>query len=171
MKKICLISTGRHKGFLLNEVLLGMVIVSIVILLFGRNVVTIFTGWQRMQTDGELLDAGRYMLNKIERHLSLESASITITDHTTIDCLTEYQDKTTKLYIHSTNGGLYMQTKTLAGIGVNPLFIRDCNVSNWQAERISDKKILISFTLTKNNRSKDFVRLFYCVNGVVKNAT
>lgn len=171
MKKICLMSTGRHKGFLLNEVLLGMVIVSVVTLLFGRNVVTIFTGWQRMQTDGELLDAGRYMLNKIERHLTLESTSVTITDRITIDCLTEYPDKTTKLYINSANGGLYMQTKTLSGKGVNPLFIRDCNVTNWRAERISDKKILISFTLTKNNRSKDFVRLFYCVNGVVKNAT
>lgn len=165
MKKICSIFTRRHKGFLLSEVLLGMVIVSIAVLLFGRNVMTIFTGWQRMLTDGELLDAGRYMLNKIERHLALEATSIKITNQNTLECLTGFGSKTTKIYFVAEGvEGLYMETNTLEGVGVNPLFIRDCNVSNWRAERIGPKKILVSFTLTKKDRSKDFVRLVYCVN-------
>jgi len=171
MKKICSISFRRHKGFLLTEVFLGLAIVSIVILLYGRTLLSIFGGWQKMQTDGELLDAGRYMMTKIERYLALESTSITITNQKIIECLTEYGNKKTKIYLSSNNGGLYMQVDTLEGVGANPLFIRDCNISKWQAERIDDRQILVSFTLSKKNRSKDFVRLFYCVNGVVQNGS
>lgn len=163
--------TRHHKGFLLTEVLLGVVITSIVVILFGRNIMSIFSGWRKMQIDGELLDAGRYMLTKIERHLGLEATGVRVINNSTIDFSTEYPDKTIKLYIHSVNGGLYMQTISREGTGVNPLYIRDCAVSNWRAERISNKEILVSFTLKKDNRTKDFVRLFYCVNGTVQNGS
>lgn len=183
MHRIYSISFRRHKGFLLTEVLAGLMIVSMVVLLSGSNILTIFTGWRRMQIDGELLDAGRYMLTKIERHLTLEATIVTVTGNFVIDCQTEYPDKSTLIFIGSEYDylikdnpeyeprGLFLNTTTTEGPGTNPLFIRDCMVSNWYVERINDKEILVSFTLNKDSRTKDFVRLFYCVNGVVENGS
>lgn len=158
----------RHKGFFLLEIVLGMAFLGIITLLFGREMLTLFGGWRRMETDADLLDAGRYMLTKLERHIALEATDITLHNNE-IRCKTVYPAKTTRVFLNPSVMGLYFETTTSEGTGTNPLFIRDCLVSNWWVRLKGERKVYLSFTLTKNERTKDFCRLLNCVNGKVQN--
>lgn len=170
MGKWCLTSLQRHKGSLLLEVLLGFVIAGIGIMVFTTKIVPLFYAWQRMETDAELFDAGRYMLTKLERELAISAVDIRIVNRTKLAIKTEYGHRDLEIYGDSQEYGvygLYLKTDTEENFGVNPLFIRDCNVEKINFERISDKEIFVSFDLVKQNRRKTFERMFYCVNGVV----
>ena len=172
MGKWCLTFSQRHKGSLLLEVLMGFVIVSIGVMVFSTKAVQLFHAWQRMETDVELLDAGRYMLTKLERELSISTVDIRIVGNTKLEIKTEYGHRdleiyTTPMLLVPKIYDLYLRTTTEEGSGVNPLFIRDCGVQNVSFERISDKEIFVKFDLVKQERRKTFERLFYCVNGVV----
>lgn len=161
-------SIKRRKGFFLLEIVLGTAFLGITTLLFGREMLSLFGGWRRMETDADLLDAGRYMLTKLERHIALEATSITLHNNE-IRCKTVYPAKTTRVFLNPSVRGLYFETTTNEGVGTNPLFIRDCLVSNWRVRRKGERQVYLSFTLTKNERTKDFYRLLNCVNGKVQN--
>lgn len=158
----------RHKGFFSLEIVLGMAFLGIITLLFGREMLSLFGGWRRMEIDADLLDAGRYMLTKLERHIALEATDITLHNNE-IRCKTVYPAKTTRVFLNPSVMGLYFETTTSEGTGTNPLFIRDCLVSNWRVRLKGERKVYLSFTLTKNERTKDFCRLLNCVNGKVQN--
>lgn len=176
MGKWCLISSRRHKGSLLLEVLLGFVVVSIAIMVFSARATQLFSSWQRMERDTELFDAGRYMLTKLERELSISSTSVSILNGNKLNITTEWGERKLEIFLQpvfsgAVEDGLYMRTITNDGSGVNPVFIRDCFVDNWRVERISDKEIFVSFDLYKDQRRKTFARIFYCVNGEVRDAS
>ena len=176
MGKWCLISSQHHKGSLLLEVLLGFVVVGIAVMVFSARATQLFSGWQRMKTDTELFDAGRYMLTKLERELSISATSVTVSNGKRLYIVTENGKRELEIYTQlvlkdGIDDGLYMCTITNDGSGVNPVFIRDCFVDNWRVERISDKEVFLSFDLYKDQRRKTFSRVFYCVNGEVSDAT
>lgn len=171
MGKWCSTFSQRHKGSLLLEVLMGFVIVSIGVMVFSTKAVQLFHAWQRMERDAELFDAGRYMLTKLERELAISAVDIRIVGKTKLLIQTERGHRDLEIYSQvddSGNYGLYLKTDTEVGAGVNPIYIRGCDVLNINFERISDKEIFVSFDLVQQDRRKTFERLFYCVNGVVR---
>lgn len=155
-----------RKGFILTEMLTGLAIITIVACVFGGQIIKLFTSWRNMQTDVEIFDAGRYMLTKLERELCLDAVEVFVTADNRLQIQTKQGAKQVVVRYNGERMGLYQDTTTNDGTGTNPLFIRDCLVDNWSVKKIDDKKIFVEFALQKNNRKKNFARIFYCLNGL-----
>lgn len=165
---ICFLSNKR-KGFLLAELQVSVAILAIVVALLYSNFCQILQGWQRMFLDMQLQDAGRYMLSVLEKDLCYEGRLITLSEDykgaPKIICQTGNAGKT---YTYTWEGrSFYKSTKTTSTSGKNPLFVPDCQVIDWQAQRINDSFLKLSFVLQKQNRCQSFTQLFYCFNGSV----
>lgn len=157
----------QKKGFVLTEVVGALAILCVITALCGSQIVKLFTSWQNMQIDVQLFDAGRYMLTKMEREISLNAVKIYVQDNK-IQMQTKQGSKEIVIRYNDEVAGLYQDTTTNLGTGTNPLFIRDCLVDNWQVAKIEDKKLRVTFDLTKAGRRKTFARIFYVLNGVVE---
>ncbi len=129
------------------------------------NFMQLLGSWQKIFIDIRLREAGRYMLANLEKDLAYEGRAITLasTGRITAQCI--YGGRK---YIYTPEGtALYKETETLTTMGKNPLFLPDCAVSGWQARRLGNTILEISFTLAAQGRRQHFRQVMFCVNGRV----
>lgn len=171
-EKLFLIWCGHNKGeagFLLAELQISVAIMALLVAVLYSDFCQLLQGWQKIFLDLQLQDTGRYMYSILEKDLCYEGQMITITEDslgkTKLICQTGHAGKS---YTYTLSGrSLYKSTKTTKTTGKNPLFIPDCHVVDWQAERIGEKLLALQITLEKQGRRQEFRKLFHCFNGSV----
>ena len=158
----------EQKGFLLMEYVFslaaGAVLAAFVCTGLGRTALS----WQRLQEQLALQQAGGYMQSLLERHLGYNATAVRIKSTGELELDTIMGNK--KLLLYCRNGGLYLQTTTGNGKGTNPLFIAGVEVSQWQAAKLSDNSLRISFTLANtqgSGRQRHWEQIYRCYNGDV----
>jgi len=158
----------EQKGFLLMEYVFslaaGAVLAALVCTGLGRTALS----WQRLQEQLALQQAGGYMQSLLERHLGYNATAIHIKSTGKLELDTIMGNK--KLLLYCRNGGLYLQTTTGNGKGTNPLFIAGVEVSQWQAAKLNDNSLRISFTLANtqgSGRQRHWEQIYRCYNGEV----
>ena len=158
----------EQKGFLLMEYVFslaaGAVLAAFVCTGLGRTALS----WQRLQEQLALQQAGGYMQSLLERHLGYNATAIRIKSTGELELDTIMGNK--KLLLYCRNGGLYLQTTTGNGKGTNPLFIAGVEVSHWQAAKLNDNSLRISFTLANaqgSGRQRHWEQIYRCYNGEV----
>ena len=158
----------EQKGFLLMEYVFslaaGAVLAALVCTGLGRTALS----WQRLQEQLALQQAGGYMQSLLERHLGYNATAVRIKSTGDLELDTIMGNK--KLLLYCRNGGLYLQTTTGNGKGTNPLFIAGVEVSQWQAAKLSDNSLRISFTLANtqgSGRQRHWEQIYRCYNGEV----
>ena len=158
----------EQKGFLLMEYVFslaaGAVLAALVCTGLGRTALS----WQRLQEQLALQQAGGYMQSLLERHLGYNATAVRIKSTGELELDTIMGNK--KLLLYCRNGGLYLQTTTGNGKGTNPLFIAGVEVSQWQAAKLSDNSLRISFTLANSQgsgRQRHWEQIYRCYNGEV----
>ena len=158
----------EQKGFLLMEYVFslaaGAVLAALVCTWLGRTALS----WQRLQEQLALQQAGGYMQSLLERHLGYNATAIHIKSTGKLELDTIMGNK--KLLLYCRNGGLYLQTTTGNGKGTNPLFIAGVEVSQWQAAKLNDNSLRISFTLANtqgSGRQRHWEQIYRCYNGEV----
>lgn len=118
----------------------------------------------------QLYSVERYMLSDMEKDLGYESTRIILSrdyrGNTVIKAQSVYAGK--QLMYTFENRGLYKTTQTLGTKGKNPLYIPGYNISEWQAERISERSLLLRFTLSKDTDTIICDKHIYCLNGIVE---
>ena len=142
----------------------GAVLAALVCTGLGRTALS----WQRLQEQLALQQAGGYMQSLLERHLGYNATAIRIKSTGELELDTIMGNK--KLLLYCRNGGLYLQTTTGNGKGTNPLFIAGVEVSQWQAAKLSDNSLRISFTLANtqgSGRQRHWEQIYRCYNGEV----
>ena len=156
------------KGFLLMEYVFslaaGAVLAALVCTGLGRTALS----WQRLQEQLALQQAGGYMQSLLERHLGYNATAVRIKSTGDLELDTIMGNK--KLLLYCRNGGLYLQTTTGNGKGTNPLFIAGVEVSQWQAAKLSNNSLRISFTLANtqgSGRQRHWEQIYRCYNGEV----
>lgn len=167
----CDLRSSKQGGFFLAELQISAAVLALIAAVFYQDVAALLNGWSKMHTDMELSSSGRYMLSVLENDLGYESRLVTISrgkQGTQLACQTIYGGR--KLTFTSESGGLYKQTKTTSTTGKNPLFIPGMQVADWQAVKISDDAVMISFALTSGQRQQKFKRVIHCLNGQVVDA-
>lgn len=112
-------------------------------------------------------DASRYMFSILEKNLAYDARSIKITSKGVIKYNTIYGNKNIIIYLD--NRKLYQKTITGTGIGVNPLFLENILISNWQVINKFDKYLLIKMTLYYGRHKKEFSKFIPCWNAVISN--
>ena len=158
----------EQKGFLLMEYVFslaaGAVLAALVCTGLGRTALS----WQRLQEQLALQQAGGYMQSLLERHLGYNATAVRIKSTGELELDTIMGNK--KLLLYCRNGGLYLQTTTGNGKGTNPLFIAGVEVSQWQAAKLSNNSLRISFTLANtqgSGRQRHWEQIYRCYNGEV----
>ena len=158
----------EQKGFLLMEYVFslaaGAVLAALVCTGLGRTALS----WQRLQEQLALQQAGGYMQSLLERHLGYNATAVRIKSTGDLELDTIMGNK--KLLLYCRNGGLYLQTTTGNGKGTNPLFIAGVEVSQWQAAKLNDNSLRISFTLANaqgSGRQRHWEQIYRCYNGEV----
>ena len=158
----------EQKGFLLMEYVFslatGAVLAALVCTGLGRTALS----WQRLQEQLALQQAGGYMQSLLERHLGYNATAVRIKSTGDLELDTIMGNK--KLLLYCRNGGLYLQTTTGNGKGTNPLFIAGVEVSQWQAAKLSNNSLRISFTLANtqgSGRQRHWEQIYRCYNGEV----
>ena len=158
----------EQKGFLLMEYVFslaaGAVLAALVCTGLGRTALS----WKRLQEQLALQQAGGYMQSLLERHLGYNATAVRIKSTGDLELDTIMGNK--KLLLYCRNGGLYLQTTTGNGKGTNPLFIAGVEVSQWQAAKLNDNSLRISFTLANaqgSGRQRHWEQIYRCYNGEV----
>ena len=158
----------EQKGFLLMEYVFslaaGAVLAALVCTGLGRTALS----WKRLQEQLALQQAGGYMQSLLERHLGYNATAVRIKSTGELELDTIMGNK--KLLLYCRNGGLYLQTTTGNGKGTNPLFIAGVEVSQWQAAKLNDNSLRISFTLANaqgSGRQRHWEQIYRCYNGEV----
>ena len=161
-------ATHGQRGFFLLEYVFslaaGAVLAALVCTGLGRTALS----WQRLQEQLALQQAGGYMQSLLERHLGYNATAVRIKSTGELELDTIMGNK--KLLLYCRNGGLYLQTTTGNGKGTNPLFIAGVEVSQWQAAKLNDNSLRISFTLANtqgSGRQRHWEQIYRCYNGEV----
>lgn len=169
-KKFMMKKAVERQGFVLLEVAVVAAMICLAAAQFGRGALQVMENWHHLQTDAELNSAGLYMLDKLERDLCVDTVHLKI-DGDEMTATTNYGKRKHTYYLEPSGMGpsyvLYVQTETLDGVGVNPLFIRGCYLHNWQLAKVDGQRVYVSFDLLKENRKIKFARTFYLLNGSV----
>lgn len=149
------------------ELQLAAAVMALCAAVFYSDFALAVQSWQKTMVQTQLQSAARYMLSELEKDLAYEGEYIVLDkdyrNKLVIKCRSVYRGKL-YFYTHE-NNGLYKTTQTAGTKGKNPLYLPDCQVSSWQAEKMSDKILLLKITLKKNGQEKTFIRNIYCING------
>lgn len=173
MNKWYVISSGLQKkasrGFFLLELQLSLFLVMLLLTLLVSGMSLGWQSWSRISADAELRDAGRYILNRIEKDISVSSTAVRITGTAAKSCF-DLQTVEGKhvIQIYCDKKRLYRKILNISGSGVNPLYINKILVEQWTIKALDSKSVLISFWLSYNNNNRQyFQRIVHCYNGVV----
>ena len=172
MNKWYVISLGLKRkasqGFFLLELQLSLFLTMLMLTLLASGIGLGWQSWSRISADAELRDAGRYILNRIEKDISISSTAVRITGTAEKSCF-DLQTVEGKhvIQIYCDKKRLYRKILNISGSGVNPLYINKILVEQWTVEPLDTKSILVSFWLSYNNNREYFQRIVHCYNGVI----
>lgn len=124
-----------------------------------RNTLSILhDGWQ-------LQEAERHIAVQLEKALAYDAQSITLQSGSKISYSGVQGNKQYTLYADSK--GLYLRTRTGKGTGINPVSLAEVDVSNWQVQRLAERQLKLSYTLSINKTERQVVHHFICCNAVI----
>lgn len=163
---------NSSSGFLLLELQAEMFLLLLLLPIIISGMAMSWQSWERLQGEAELRDAGRYILNRLEKDICLNAEIVTIKKNNAgnskfIELQTMERKRVIRVYWEKQR--LYRKILTTAGSGNNPLYINDILVEQWQVEKADAKNLVLSFDLHKGKHSQSFRQLMHCYNGVVEN--
>lgn len=158
----------KSPGFILLEYVCSLAIAALLAGILCTSLGRTAKAWRTMQEEEQLLEAGLYMQNILEKHIAYNAVSIRLDAEQNISMDTVWGKKQLQFYLN--NRGLYLRTTTGNGSGFNPAFIPDYPVTRWQVEKLSDSSLLISFSLKSKSLERDFQQVITCCNGVISDA-
>ncbi len=164
--------SNSRAGYLLLEIQISLLVITLLVGALSLNFRHIFTSWHNMLVDTQLNTAGRYMQAFLDKEIGYQGQEILIepvssTGANRIVVQTSRHSMYYTYYWKKDKKGLYRRTDTTETYGINPLYIPDCLVTAWDAQKVANDALLISFTLTKDGRNRKFTQLILCVNGEV----
>ena len=163
---------NNQKGYLLVELQISMLIITILLGALFVSLRQVLGSWKNMLIDAQLYDAGRYMQVFLEKEIGYQGQRISI-DYLEplgtrrIVVQTIRHNTYYNYFWKRAKKGLYRETSTIDSSGTNPLFIPGCDVIDWDVEKVADDSMVINFTLEKEGRKKKFTQLIVCANGEV----
>lgn len=163
---------NNQKGYLLLEMQVCLLVIAVLIGTLVLNFRQVLYSWQNMMLDTQLNAAGRYMQSFLEKEIGHQGQKIVIKSIVPLETekivVQGIKHSTYYTYYWKRNKkGLYKKTETNETQGINPLYLPDCPVTAWHAEKVTDDALVVSFTLSKDGRYKKFTQLILCVNGEV----
>lgn len=158
----------NERGFLLVDFVLSLFVVALLTALVGCGLGRFAHGWQYLQEQLGLRQAGYYMQSRLEKDLGYSAVRITLATDGEISAATISGNK--RLLFYQKQQGLYLNTSTGSGSGSNPLFIPDYPVSAWEVRRLDANRLYIAFTVSGSLCTRRFTQVIYCCNGVIDDA-
>lgn len=175
MNRLCLICSRLKRranlGFFLLEMQISLFVTILLLSLLAYGIGLGWRSWQTLSEEHELRDSSRYIMGRIEKDINLGATLVNVKKSGVAGkSILEINTLDAKhvIRIYCDQRRLYRKIITRAGSGVNPLYINNVYVYNWQANVVDDKKILIGYELKTGNSSQSFQELIYCHNGVVQ---
>lgn len=160
---------NKESGQLLLELLLSIIATVTFITLVLRSWGQVFPIWTSLARQTSLYDVSHYIFTAIEKNTAYDSQQITITkDYNNNPKLVCQTVQGNLSYIFTLeNKHIYKTTQKSASSGKNPVYVSECEITNWQIRRISEHELLIELTLAKDGFRINTSHLLYCLNGSV----
>lgn len=153
----------RQKGYLLLEVLLGLLLTVALATLVFRATGAIAYSFGRLQDELQLQETKRHILTQLEKIICYDAQRvIRLQENGQITCT--MIDACKLVTIYSDKQGLYKKTRKNNGTGVNPVSLEGVVVTGWRIQRCSPQLLCISFNLSRNGRQLQVKRYLICYN-------
>ena len=153
----------RQRGYLLLEVLLGLLLTVVLATLVFRATGVIAYSFRRLQDELQLQETKRHILTQLEKIICYDAQRvIRLQENGQITCT--MIDACKRVTIYSDKQGLYKKTRKNNGTGVNPVSLEGVVVTGWRIQRCSPQLLCISFNLSRNGRKLQVKRYLICYN-------
>lgn len=153
----------RQSGYLLLEVLLGLLLAVVLVTLVFRATGAIAYSFGRLQDELQLQETKRHILTQLEKIICYDAQRvIRLQENGQITCT--MIDACKRVTIYSDKQGLYKKTRKNNGTGVNPVSLEGVVVTGWRIQRCSPQLLCISFNLSRNGRQLQVKRYLICYN-------
>lgn len=166
---ICLLLKQRTKpGFFLVELQISLFLSMLLLSLLAGGVTLGWQSWKTISLDAELRDCSRYIFSRIDKDIGTSASSVSLNGSGASQIEVQCLESKHVIRIYCERSRIYRKTLTRSGSGVNPLYINDILVENWNVQPVGNKSVLVSYTLRKNEHSQYFQQLIFCHNGYLK---
>ena len=153
----------QQSGYLLLEVLLGLLLAVVLVTLVFRATGAIAYSFGRLQDELQLQETKRHILTQLEKIICYDAQRvIRLQKNGQITCT--MIDACKRVTIYSDKQGLYKKTRKNNGTGVNPVSLEGVVVTGWRIQRCSPQLLCISFNLSRNGRQLQVKRYLICYN-------
>lgn len=153
----------RQRGYLLLEVLLGLLLTVVLATLVFIATGAIAYSFGRLQDELQLQETKRHILTQLEKIICYDAQRvIRLQENGQITCT--MIDACKRVTIYSDKQGLYKKTRKNNGTGVNPVSLEGVVVTGWRIQRCSPQLLCISFNLSRNGRQLQVKRYLICYN-------
>lgn len=153
----------RQSGYLLLEVLLGLLLAVVLVTLVFRATGSSAHSFGRLQDELQMQEARRHILMQLEKIICYDAQRvIRLQENGQITCT--MIDACKRVTIYSDKQGLYKKTRKNNGMGVNPVSLEGVVVTGWRIQRCSPQLLRISFKLSRNGRQLQVTRYLTCYN-------
>mgnify|MGYP003598828145 CR=1 FL=1 len=157
----------NKKGFLLLEYCIALMLVSLILFIFHDTFFQAILTCQKVTKDLEIYRVERATMALLRENLDFNVEKV----------VCQEAAAKRKIYYYCSESPTGRHTTTLyqrikvedKGAGVNPLTTPDMEVTAWHAEKLSNKSILLTFSLREysSGREKDFSEVINLCNGKV----
>ena len=150
----------RQRGYLLTEVLLGLLLAVVLVTLVFTATGTAGRSFERLQDELQLQEARRHILAQLEKTVCYDAQSVRLQADGKISC--RMLEGCKQVTVYSDKQGIYQRTRTNKGTGVNPVSLEGVGVFAWQVRRCSPQMLCVSFNLYRNGRSMRVTQYLIC---------
>lgn len=150
----------RQKGYLLTELLLGLLLAVVLVTLVFRATGTAGSSFAYLQDELQLQEARRHILAQMEKTVCYDAQSVSLQADGKISC--RMLEGCKQVTVYSDKHGIYQRTRTNKGTGVNPVSLEGVSVSGWQVRRCSPQMLCVSFVLQRNSKSMRVTQYLIC---------
>ena len=160
-------SQNKKNGFILLELLLGLLISVLFAVFVFRGFGQMLSSWDNLSTKTNLHDVSHYIISIMEKNITYDSSLVTIArDSKSIDTLVCQTVHGNMLYTFSCeNERIYKAIQKASTVGKNPLYVSDCKVDSWHISKINDHLLGIELSLSQKQYNIKVTRYIYCMNG------
>ena len=151
----------KQSGYLLLETLCSLLLAAAALLVLLRTTSGGVESLVRVREQLLLENARRHIMMQLEKTLTLDAVKIVIREQK-ISCLSLHGNK--KYLIYCEKQKLLQRTTTGTGSGVNPLSLEEVQVKDWQAEALTGRDAVVSFTLSRGKQKLAVRRRLHCYN-------
>lgn len=169
----------NKKGFLLLEYCIALMLVSLILFIFHDTFFQAILTCQKVTKDLEIYRVERATMALLRENLDFNVEKVELLKDAEDSSMIVCQEAAAKrkIYYYCSESPTGRHTTTLyqrikvedKGAGVNPLTTPDMEVTAWHAEKLSNKSILLTFSLREysSGREKDFSEVINLCNGKV----